>query len=79
MNDQELLKYMQDNNIIDMAYVQEQIEMKKRKDILNKHPYRVWLAQDGYWKTYFPKADGTKRLIKKKKRKRKIIRRIVLP
>ena len=33
MNDQELLKYMQDNNIIDMAYVQEQIEMKKRKDI----------------------------------------------
>ena len=60
MNDQELLKYMQDNNIIDMAYVQEQIEMKKRKDILNKHPYRVWLAQDGYWKTYFPKADGTK-------------------
>ena len=67
MNDQELLKYMQDNNIIDMAYVQEQIEMKKRKDILNKHPYRVWLAQDGYWKTYFPKADGTKRLIKKKK------------
>ena len=27
MNDQELLKYMQDNNIIDMAYVQEQLEM----------------------------------------------------
>lgn len=67
MNNQELLKYMQDNNIIDMAYVQEQIEMKKRKDILDKHPYRVWLAKDGYWKTYLPKVDGTKRLVKKKK------------
>ena len=67
MNNHELLKYMQDNNIIDMAYVQEQIEMKKRKDILDKHPYRVWLAKDGYWKTYLPKVDGTKRLVKKKK------------
>ena len=67
MNNHELLIYMQDNNIIDMAYVQEQIEMKKRKDILDKHPYRVWLAKDGYWKTYLPKVDGTKRLVKKKK------------
>lgn len=56
MNDQELLKYMQDNNIIDMAYVQEQLEMKKRKDILNKHPYRVWLATRRILEDLFSKS-----------------------
>ncbi len=49
MNDQELLKYMQDNNIIDMAYVQEQLEMKKK---------------EGYFKqTSIQSMVGTRRIL----------------
>lgn len=68
-NNEELLKYINENNIIDLAYVQEQIEMKKKEEILKKHPYRIWLASDGYWKTYLPNRDGGKSLVKKKKEK----------
>lgn len=70
-NNEELLKYINENNIIDLAYVQEQIEMKKNEEILKRHPYRIWLASDGYWKTYLPNRDGGKSLVKKKKEKEK--------
>ena len=32
-NDLELLKYIAENGIIDLTYVQEQLEMKKRAEI----------------------------------------------
>ena len=43
----ELLKYAVENGIIDLLYVQEQIEMNKRKELLGKHPYKIWEGKDG--------------------------------
>lgn len=66
MND-ELLKYAVENGMIDLSYVQEQIEMKKRKELLEKHPYKIWEGNDGKWRTYLPddsKNDG-RRMIKR--------------
>ena len=40
LNEKEILKYAVENNIIDFADMQEQIEMKKREEILKQHPYR---------------------------------------
>ena len=47
MEESELLKYAIENGMIDISYVQEQIEMSKRKELLEKHPYKIWQGADG--------------------------------
>lgn len=54
----DLLKYALDNDMIDLSYVQEKIEMSKREELLKKHPYKIWQGKDGYWHTYIPDKDG---------------------
>ena len=62
-----ILKYIKDNDIIDLSYVQEQIEMTKRNEILKKHPYKISCGKDGLWRTYIPDESKTtgRRQIKK--------------
>lgn len=60
---------MIENSIIDITYVQEQMEMKKKEEILKNHPYSIWHSEkEDVWYTYLP--DDTKpnsrRKIKKK-------------
>ena len=54
MQDSELLKYALEHGMINMSYVQEQMEMNKRKEMLEKHPYAIWKGKDGKWRTYSP-------------------------
>lgn len=61
----ELLKYALDHGMINMSYVQEQMEMDKRKELLNKHPYKIWEGKDGKWRTYIPQKNGERKLIKR--------------
>lgn len=63
------LQYAIQNGIIDLAYVQEQIEMKKRQDILSKHCYKIWQGKDGKWYTYIQNEDNTRKLIKRTSKK----------
>lgn len=65
MSDTELLKYAIENGMIDAAYVRDMIEMQKRKELLEKHPYKIWKGKDEFWRTYIPDGDGRK-LIKRK-------------
>lgn len=67
----ELLKFAIDNDMIDMSFVQEQIKMKKREELLNKHPYKIWEGKDGRWYTYIP--DKEKRRVLKKKATQKVL------
>ncbi len=62
------MHYALENGMIDLAYVQEQIELNKRKELLEKHPYRIWEGKDGKWYTYFPDNDA-KRVLRKRKTK----------
>lgn len=48
----ELLQYVADNGIIDLTYVRDQIEMKKKEELLKLHPYKIWEGSDNYWHTY---------------------------
>lgn len=50
----ELLRFATENNIIDITYVQEQVEMKRKKEYLDKHPYKIWQGKDNKWYTYLP-------------------------
>lgn len=61
----ELLKYALDHGMINMSYVQEQMEMDKRKELLNKHPYKIWEGKDRKWRTYIPQKNGERKLIKR--------------
>ena len=45
MEEFELLQYAVENGMIDMSYVQEQIEMNKRKELLEKHPHKYGREQ----------------------------------
>ena len=68
INKTEILQYALENNIIDFTYVQEQIEMKKREEILKQHTHKVWEGKDGYWHSYLhdeTKSKGRKPIKKK--------------
>lgn len=64
MSDTELLKYAVENGIIDTALVQEKIEMQKREELLNKHPYKIYQGKDGKWYTYLPCGDNNRKKVK---------------
>lgn len=69
MEERELLKYALEHDMIDMSYVQEQIEMNKRKELLERHPYKIWEGKDGKWYTHFPDEEKG-RILRKRKSKR---------
>ena len=71
-----MLKYIRDNGIIDLSYVQEQIEMKKRQEFLKMHPYKIWQGKDGKWRTYLP--DDEKGRIQRERNTQKEIESIVI-
>lgn len=45
--------------------MKEQYEMDKRKELLGKHPYKIWKGKNGKWYTRFPMDDGKKYLRKR--------------
>lgn len=65
MEDRDLLQYALEHGMINMSYVQEKVEMNKRKELLNKHPYTIWEGKDGKWYTYLP-DDEKGRVLKKR-------------
>lgn len=57
---EELLKYAVENGMIDLTYVQDTIQMNKRKEYLEKHPYKIWEGKDHKWRTYLTNGDSRK-------------------
>lgn len=49
---QDTLQFMIDNSIINIDDVRKSMEKSKRKTIIEKHPYDIWVAPDGRVKTY---------------------------
>lgn len=67
-NNLENLKYALENNIIDLAYVQEQIAMRKRQKYLKQHKSSIWQGDDGKFRTYLPDEKRGRKLVKRKRR-----------
>ncbi len=69
---QDLLKYIAENDMIDLTYVQEQVKMKKREEILKRHQYSIWHSdKEDVWYSYLPdssKANNRKKIKRKRKR-----------
>ena len=66
------MKYIEENSIIDLALVQEQMEMKRREEILKQHHYSIWYSpKEDVWYTHLPddsKFNGRKKIKRKKKK-----------
>lgn len=70
ISNDDLLKYAVQNGIINLSYVQEQVNMNRRKELLSRHPYNIWCGKDGYWRTYVydESKQNNRRLIKRKEK-----------
>ena len=58
MTKQELLRRIETDDILNIDLQSEIESMKKRKKILESHPYSVFQSKDGKWRTYLPKEGG---------------------
>ena len=72
----DLLNFAVANDMIDMTHIEEQFEMKKRQDYLNKHEFKIWEGKNGKWYTYFP--DEEKGRIQRERRTRKEIEDLII-
>ena len=52
-----VLQYAVEHDMLDVQYVQDQIEILKREELLKKHPYKIWQGKDGKWRTYLPDEE----------------------
>lgn len=58
-----------ENGIIDLSYIQEQVDMNKRKEYLSLHPYTIWQGSDDKWRTYLPDRKKGRTMIKRSSRR----------
>ena len=63
------MKFAVDKGIINLSYVQEQIEMNKRKEYLDQHMYSISQGKDGKWRTYLPDDEHGRKMIKRVNKK----------
>lgn len=68
IDDSAILTYLENEGMIDRASVLQQIEMTKRRELLEKHEQKIWQGSNGMWYTHLYDIDGKRRLIKKKTR-----------
>ncbi len=66
--DSEILQFIIESGKIDINDVQNSMEAMKRKELLEKHPYKIWQGKDGEWYTKLISEDGTKKLRHRKSR-----------
>ncbi len=71
LSNTDLLKYALDNGIINLSNIQEQVDMKQRREYLEKHPYDIWQGNDNRYYVYLPDKDNN-RILKSRKSKKEI-------
>lgn len=68
---QQILRYLEQNGIINVPGLQQELHMKRKEKYLTDHPYEIWHGSNGSWYTYLP--DNEKgRILKKRKSKESI-------
>lgn len=69
----DILKYAIENDIIDVVFLQEKINMQRKEEILRNHKYKIWQSEkDNRWRTYLPDdscKNGRKLIVKSNKEK----------
>ena len=53
----DILRFIINSGMLDINDVQNSMEAMKRKELLEKHPYKIWQGKDGKWYTYLPDKE----------------------
>ena len=72
----EILKYLIDNDKINLIEIKQEIELKENKRYLEKHEYEIWQGKNGKWYTYLPDAD--KGRVQRQRNSRKEIEALII-
>lgn len=67
-----------ENGIINLADMQEKINMSKREKILADHPYSVWEDKDNIWHTYLPDPSKNNGRVHRKRRSKEAINNCII-
>ena len=62
--------------MINLSDVQNSMKAMKRKELLRKHPYKIWEGKDGKWYTYLP-DEKKGRVLKKRTSEHAIIEMVI--
>lgn len=76
MRAEDILKFAVERGMLNMLGVQDEMAMEKRKEYLEKHPYKIWKGKDEKWRTYLPDKQH-KRILKKCSSREDIERAII--
>lgn len=57
LSEHELLNYAIENGMIRIDAIRDKIAMEERNKYLEKHPYSIWLNNEGKWQTYLPDSN----------------------
>ena len=57
-----LLNFAIEHGIINEAFLKEQVEMQKKKELLEKHTHSIYQGAEGYWYTYIEDRGKRKRI-----------------
>lgn len=60
-----LLRYLIDNNIINMDDIVNDMNRKRKEQLLQQHKYSIFKGNDGRWKTHIIDSNGNRKLIAK--------------
>lgn len=64
----ENLNFLVTHGIIDLSDIQSIIDMEKKKELIEKHPYKAWQGKNGSWYVYLPDKEKG-RILKRKSTK----------
>jgi len=67
MNNEDL-NFLVTRGIIDLSDIQSIIDMEKKKELIEKHPYQAWQGKNGSWYVYLPDKEKG-RILKRKSTK----------
>ena len=70
------MKYLIECGRIDLPTVEAEIKMKKDKEYLKKHTFKIWQGKNNRWYTYLP--DETKGRIQRERTTRKEIEDLII-
>lgn len=70
MDEAELLKFAIQEGMLDISAVQKKMEMKRKEEVLAKHPYDIYQDNQGRFCTYFPSETSKSGRVRKTRKSR---------
>lgn len=61
ISEKDLLQFLQESGMINMDDVRNEMNKRRKKEILKNHPYKIWQDKHGRWWTQLPDTSKKRR------------------